>query len=103
MATVLTVTMDRLGMIGQLPDEILEKIFTYLDFQSLISSEMTCWRWRSLINDRRLFWQLSKNIAKSELGRGQKRLPPPAENDVLAAAARDVRRQANKYKLGKLI
>ena len=79
---------------------------TYLDFQSLISSEMTCWRWRSLINDRRLFWQLSKNIAKSELGRGgragQKRLPP-AENDVLAAAARDVRRQANKYKLRKLI
>ena len=99
---MLTVTMDRLGMIGQLPDEILEKIFTYLDFQSLISSEMTCWRWRSLINDRRLFWQLSKNIAKSELGQGQKRLPP-AQNDVLAAAARDVRRQANKYKLGKLI
>ena len=95
--------MDRLGMIGQLPDEILEKIFTYLDFQSLISSEMTCWRWRSLINDRRLFWQLSKNIAKSELGRGQKRLPPPAENDVLAAAARDVRRQANKYKRRRLI
>ena len=50
-----------------LPDEILEKILCYLDFSSLIASEMTCKRWQMLINERRLFWQLAKNIAKSEV------------------------------------
>ena len=89
--------------IGELPDEVLEKILTYLDFGSLIASEMTCRRWHRLVNERRLFWQLAKNIAKSELVKKKKKKRPPPREDVLAAAARDVRRQANRYKRRRLI
>ena len=92
--------------ISKLPDEILEKVFCYLDFSSLIATEMTCRRWHKLVNERRLFWQLAKNIAKSEVVKKKPRPHPGggrARGDVLASAARDVRRQANMYKRRRLI
>ena len=47
-----------------LNDDVLEKLFTYLNFRSLIAAEMVCKRWRQLINERRLFWQLSKSLCR---------------------------------------
>lgn len=88
--------------ISRLPEEVLEKIFGYLDFGSLIRSEMTCRLWRKIINERRLFWQLSKNIAKSEVIK-RKRRAKVTEKVDLSKAARDIRRQANKFKRKRLI
>ena len=47
-----------------LNDDVLEKIFNYLDFRSLIAAEMACKRWQQVINERRLFWQLSKSLCR---------------------------------------
>ena len=58
--------------------------------------------WRKIINERRLFWQLSKNIAKSEVIK-RKRRAKVTENVDLSKAARDIRRQANKFKRKRLI
>ena len=58
--------------------------------------------WRKIINERRLFWQLSKNIAKSEVIK-RKRRAKVTEKVDLSKAARDIRRQANKFKRKRLI
>ena len=58
--------------------------------------------WRKIINERRLFWQLSKNIAKSEVIK-RKRRDKVTEKVDLSKAARDIRRQANKFKRKRLI
>ena len=50
-----------------LNDDVLEKLFTYLNFRSLIAAEMVCKRWRQLINERRLFWQLSKSLCRRSI------------------------------------
>ena len=48
----------------QLNDDVLEMIFQFLDFKSLCSAEMTCRKWRDIINGRRrLYWQLSKRLS----------------------------------------
>lgn len=44
-------------------DDVLEKIFQFLDFKSLCAAELTCRQWHDIINDRRLFWQLSKSLS----------------------------------------
>ena len=46
-----------------LNDDVLEMIFQFLDFKSLCAAEMTCRKWRDIINDRRLYWQLSKRLS----------------------------------------
>ena len=46
-----------------LNDDVLEMIFQFLDFKSLCSAEMTCRKFRNIINDRRLYWQLSKRLS----------------------------------------
>lgn len=46
----------------QLNDDVLEVIFRYLDFRSLCSAEMACRQWKKVINDRRLYWQLTKRL-----------------------------------------
>ena len=51
-------------MTVQLNADVLEKIFQYLDFRSLCSAEMTCRHWKDVINQRRLYWQLSKKLSK---------------------------------------
>ena len=43
--------------------DVLEKIFQYLDFRSLNAAELTCKPWKMVINDRRLYWQLSKRLS----------------------------------------
>ena len=48
-----------------LNDDVLEKIFTYLNFRSLIVAEMVCKRWKEIICERRLFWQLSKKLCRA--------------------------------------
>ena len=58
--------------------------------------------WRKIINERRLFWQLSKNIAKSEVIKRKSRAKVTEKVD-LSKAARDIRRQANKFKRKRLI
>ena len=58
--------------------------------------------WRKIINERRLFWQLSKNIAKSEVIK-RKRRAKVTEKVDLSKTARDIRRQANKFKRKRLI
>ena len=63
---------------------------------------MTFRLWRKIINERRLFWQLSKNIAKSEVIK-RKRRAKVTEKVDLSKAARDIRRQANKFKRKRLI
>merc|ERR1712136_465683 len=96
------VKMSDICWMDQMPDEVLEKILCYLDFSSLIACEMTCKRWHKLINQRRLFWQLAKNIAKSEVIKKKKK-PEISRPDLLASAARAVRKQANKFRRKRLI
>ena len=50
-------------MAVQLNEDVLELIFQYLDFRSLCSAEMTCRHWKDVINQRRLYWQLSKRLS----------------------------------------
>ena len=45
-----------------LNSDVLELIFSYMDFKSLLAVELTCVRWRDLVRHRRLFWQLSKRL-----------------------------------------
>ncbi len=45
-----------------LTDDALERIFSLLDFRSLLHSEMTCRRWRRVIAERRLFRTLSRTL-----------------------------------------
>jgi len=47
----------------QLNADVLELIFRYLDFRSLCAAETTCIQWKQVINDRRLYWQLSKRLS----------------------------------------
>lgn len=51
------------AMAVQLNGDVLEIIFQYLDFRSLCSAEMTCRHWKEVINQRRLYWQLSKRLS----------------------------------------
>lgn len=44
--------------------DVLEQIFKLLDFGSLLACELTCKKWKEVINDRRLYWQLSKALLK---------------------------------------
>ena len=59
-----------------LNDDVLEIIFQYLDFRSLCSAEMTCRQFKNVINQRRLYWQLSKRLSNlripKELGEASK-------------------------------
>jgi len=53
--------------IVDLNDDVLERIFTFLDFKDLLAAELCCLRWKSLIVDRRLFRQLSRQICKKSI------------------------------------
>ena len=48
----------------KLNDDALEAIFSHLDFRSLDAAERVCKRWKELIGDRRLYWQLTKRICR---------------------------------------
>ena len=50
-------------MVVQLNNDVLEIIFNYLDFKSLCAAEMTCKLWKEVVNERRLYWQLSKRLS----------------------------------------
>lgn len=75
---------------GNLNDDVLEKIFTYLDFRSLIAAEMVCKRWREVINERRLFWQLSKTLVK-------RAVPITFDNSVFRRERRKLKQRGNLW------
>ena len=41
--------------------DVLEHIFLYLDFSSLVAAEMTCEKWKDIISERKLFLKSSKS------------------------------------------
>ena len=49
--------------IQDLDGDSMEFIFSFLAFWDLCACEKTCVTWRDLINDRRLYWKLTKRIA----------------------------------------
>lgn len=53
----------------ELNADVLEIIFQYLDFRSLCAAEMTCKHWKNVINNRRLYWQLSKRLSARSVPR----------------------------------
>jgi len=56
-------------MILQLNIGVLELIFKFLDFRSLCAAEMTCKLWKEVVNERRLYWQLSKQLCAQRVPR----------------------------------
>ena len=73
--------------------DVLEMIFSHLDFKSLLAIELTCTRWRDLVRDRRLFWQLSKRLLAK---------PPPFKglyNEARRSTRLKVKRMSRPIKL----
>jgi hypothetical protein len=58
-----TVPME--SAISRLIPDVLEKIFVFLSYTDLKSAELTCTSWRSVVAERRMYWQLTKRIAMS--------------------------------------
>lgn len=50
-----------------LNEDVLELIFRFLDFRSLCAAEETCKMWKRVIDERRLYWQLSKRLCRHKL------------------------------------
>ena len=53
------------NIMDKLNDDALEAIFSHLDFRSLDAAERVCKRWKELIGDRRLYWQLTKRLCRA--------------------------------------
>ena len=43
-----------------LSDKLLGRIFSYLDFRSLMAADMVCKRWQNVINKQHLYLKISK-------------------------------------------
>jgi len=47
-----------------LNEDVLERIFTFLDFKDLLQAELCCLKWRRVITERRMYRQLSRRICR---------------------------------------
>ena len=43
-----------------LSDKLLGRVFSYLDFRSLMAADMVCKRWQNVINKQQLYLKISK-------------------------------------------
>ena len=71
--------------------DVLEKIFSYLDFHSLIAAEMVCKQWKEVIDDRRLFWQLSKSICRGRAPKRKRDVPTGFDSTIFQKEKRKLK------------
>ena len=76
----------------ELNSDVLEKIFSFLEFRHLLAAELVCKKWKAVIDSRRLYKQLAKRICR-------KNVHVPFSRDAYNKHLKDLRR--NIYKKGK--